>query len=140
MLELKQLSLEELMNVEVTSVSKKEEKSFEAAAAIYVITAEDLRRSGATSIPELLHNVPALDVARLNSNMWNIWFYTKYSNRLVPYHPLVERSARIGTLYLKSDLQGMQAHFRFYVWIVGLVLVTSVAGAFGLAMGGASIS
>jgi iron complex outermembrane recepter protein len=71
-MELKQLSLEELMGVEVTSVSKKEEKLFEAAAAIYVITQEDIRRSGATSIPEVLRNVPGLDVARLNSNAWEI--------------------------------------------------------------------
>jgi iron complex outermembrane receptor protein len=71
-LELKQLSLEELMGVEVTSVSKKEEKLFDAAAAIYVITQEDIRRSGATSIPEALRNVPGLEVVRLNANTWQI--------------------------------------------------------------------
>jgi iron complex outermembrane receptor protein len=71
-LELKQLSLEELMGVEVTSVSKREEKLFEAAAAIYVMTQEDIRRSGATSIPEALRNVPGLEVVRLNANTWQI--------------------------------------------------------------------
>src|SRR5919106_419396 len=71
-LELKQLSLEELMGVEVTSVSKKEEKLFDAAAAIYVITQEDIRRSGATSIHETLRNVPGLEVVRLNSNTWQL--------------------------------------------------------------------
>jgi iron complex outermembrane recepter protein len=71
-LELKQLSLEELMGVEVTSVSKKEEKLFDAAAAIYVMTQEDIRRSGATNIPEALRYVPGLEVVRLNANTWQI--------------------------------------------------------------------
>ena len=71
-LQLKQLSLEELMGVEVTSVSKKEERLFEAAAAIYVMTQEDIRRSGATSIPEALRYVPGLEVVRLNANTWQI--------------------------------------------------------------------
>jgi iron complex outermembrane receptor protein len=72
MFELKQLSLEELMNIDVTSVSKKEEKLFEAAAAISVITQEDIRRSGATSIPEALRNVPGVEVARVDSHTWAI--------------------------------------------------------------------
>jgi len=53
-LDLTELSLEELMDIEITSVSKKEEKLFEAAAAVYVVTGEDIRRSGVTSIPEVL--------------------------------------------------------------------------------------
>ena len=52
--QLKQLSVEDLMNVEVTSVAKEPQKLLQAAAAIQVITAEDIRRSGATSIPEAL--------------------------------------------------------------------------------------
>ena len=52
---------------------------------------------------------------------------------LVLSHPVVEKGGRIGTLYIKSDLQEMQARFRLYVMIVGIVLVTSVAGAFVLA-------
>jgi iron complex outermembrane receptor protein len=48
------LSLEELMNVEVTSVSKRRQRAADAAAAIFVITPEDIRRSGATNVPELL--------------------------------------------------------------------------------------
>ncbi|MGH9707488.1 MAG: TonB-dependent receptor, partial [Candidatus Acidiferrales bacterium] len=51
---LKQLSLEQLGNVEVTTASKEPEEVWNTAAAIYVITQEDIRRSGATSIPELL--------------------------------------------------------------------------------------
>jgi signal transduction histidine kinase len=48
-------------------------------------------------------------------------------------HPMVEKGAPIGTLYLKSDLQPMKARFGPYLWIILLVLVTSVAGAFVLA-------
>jgi signal transduction histidine kinase len=49
------------------------------------------------------------------------------------YHPIVEKGGQIGTLYLKSGLQEMNAHFGLYGWIVVLVLVISVAGAFVLA-------
>src|ERR1043165_1626916 len=59
--DLTNLSLDQLMSVEVTSVSKKEEKLFQAAAAVHVITQEDIRRSGMTSIPDLLRLVPGLD-------------------------------------------------------------------------------
>src|SRR5437667_6138972 len=52
--ELKQMSLEELTDYKVTSVSKREERLSEAASAIQVITSEDIRRSGASSIPEAL--------------------------------------------------------------------------------------
>jgi iron complex outermembrane receptor protein len=65
-------SIEDLMNIEVTSVSKKEEKLSSTAAAIFVITAEDIRRSGATSIPALLRMVPGLDVAQINGSSWAV--------------------------------------------------------------------
>jgi iron complex outermembrane recepter protein len=65
-------SLEDLMNVEVTSVSKKEQKLSRVAAAISVITKEDIRRSGATNIPDILRMVPGLDVAQIDSNTWAI--------------------------------------------------------------------
>ena len=61
---LKKLSLDELMSIEVTSVSKTAEPLSKAAAAIYVITREDILRSGATSIPEMLRLAPNLQVAR----------------------------------------------------------------------------
>jgi iron complex outermembrane receptor protein len=70
--ELLNLSLEQLSNIEVTSVSKKSEKASEAAAAIYVITQDDIQRSGMTSIPELLRMVPGLNVAQSNSHGWAI--------------------------------------------------------------------
>jgi iron complex outermembrane recepter protein len=66
--DLTQASLEDLMNIQVTSVSKKEQKLWSAAAAIFVITQEDIRRSGATSIPDLLRMVPGVDVAQIDSN------------------------------------------------------------------------
>ncbi len=70
--DLEHLSLEELVNMQVTSVSKKETDLFTSPAAIYVITQEDIRRSGMTSIPELLWMVPDLEVARIDANHWTI--------------------------------------------------------------------
>src|SRR5207245_1575913 len=70
--ELTELSLEELMNVEVTSVSKKPERLSDAAASVYVITREDIRRSGYTSIPEILRLAPNLQVARVSASTYAI--------------------------------------------------------------------
>jgi len=69
---LAELSLEELMNIEVSSVSKKTERLSDAAAAIFVITREDIRRSGYTSIPEILRLAPNLQVARVDSSQYAI--------------------------------------------------------------------
>lgn len=69
---LKQLSLEQLGNVEVTTASKEPEKIWQTPAAIYVLTQEDIRRSGATSIPEVLRLVPGVEVARIDSDHWSI--------------------------------------------------------------------
>src|ERR1019366_4572174 len=54
-------SIEDLMNVEVTSVSRKEQKLSRTAAAVYVITQEEIRRSGATNIPDILRMAPGVD-------------------------------------------------------------------------------
>jgi iron complex outermembrane recepter protein len=70
--DLARLSIEELAEIEITSVSKRPEPLSEAAAAIYVITREDIRRSGATSIPEALRLAPNVQVARLDSNRYAI--------------------------------------------------------------------
>lgn len=59
--DLSEVPIEDLMNIEVTSVSKKEQKMSQAAAAIFVITQEDIRRSGAANIPDLLRMVPGLE-------------------------------------------------------------------------------
>ncbi|MGH9641479.1 MAG: TonB-dependent receptor plug domain-containing protein, partial [Terriglobales bacterium] len=69
---LKQLSLEQLGDVEVTTASKEPEKVSRTPAAIYVLTQEDIRRSGATSIPEVLRLVPGVEVSRIDSDHWAI--------------------------------------------------------------------
>ncbi|MES2833502.1 MAG: TonB-dependent receptor [Pseudomonadota bacterium] len=65
--DLSRLSLEDLAQVEVTSVSRRPQALADAAAAIYVISSEDIRRSGATSLPEVLRLAPNLNVQRVNS-------------------------------------------------------------------------
>ena len=70
--DLRQLSLEQLGNVEITSVSKEPEEVWNTAAAIYVLTQDDIRRSGATSIPEVLRLVPGVEVARIDSDHWSV--------------------------------------------------------------------
>src|SRR3989344_6199352 len=69
---LKQLSLEELMNIKVTSVSKRPEKLNEAASAIQVITSDDIRRSGVKTLAEALKLASNLQVAQVNSSQWAI--------------------------------------------------------------------
>ncbi len=84
--ELKQMNVEDLMNVEVTSVARHAEKLINAASAIQVITQEDIRRSGATSIPEALRLADNLQVAQKNSHDWAIsarGFNTDLANKLL---------------------------------------------------------
>jgi iron complex outermembrane receptor protein len=69
---LKQLSLEELMNVEVTSVSKTPEKLSAVASAVQVITAEDIRRAGISTLPEALKLASNVQIAKVNSSQWAI--------------------------------------------------------------------
>src|SRR5438128_1498729 len=66
------LSLEELMKVEVTTASKTPQTLMRTAAAAFVITQDDIRRSGATNIPEMLRMVPGIDVARVNASTYAI--------------------------------------------------------------------
>lgn len=80
------LSLEELMDIKVTSVAKKEQKLSQSAAAIHVITQEDIRRSGLNSIPELLRTVPGLQVAQFDANTWAITargFNSRFASKLL---------------------------------------------------------
>jgi iron complex outermembrane receptor protein len=80
------ISLEDLMNLKVTSVSKREQKLGVAAAAIFAITQEDIRRSGARNIPEALRMVPGLEVARIDENKWAIasrGFNGRFTNKLL---------------------------------------------------------
>jgi iron complex outermembrane receptor protein len=84
--DLTQVTLEDLMNVNVTSVSRREQKLARAATAVFVISQQDIRRSGATSIPDLLRMVPGLEVAQINSNTWAITsrgFNGQFSNKLL---------------------------------------------------------
>ena len=84
--DLAQESLEDLMNVEVTSVSKTEETLSRTAAAVFVISPEDISRSGAKNIPDLLRMVPGMDVAQINANTWAInvrGFNARFSNGLL---------------------------------------------------------
>ena len=71
-LALKNLSLEELSQIEVVAPSKEPVKASKVPAAIYVITGEDIRRSGATCIPEALRLAPGVEVARIDSSKWSI--------------------------------------------------------------------
>lgn len=74
------------MNIEVTSVSKSDQKIARVAAAIFVITQEDIRRSGMTNIADLLRIVPGLDVSQINANNWAIsarGFNHQFENKLL---------------------------------------------------------
>ncbi|MBN1779502.1 TonB-dependent receptor [bacterium] len=80
------LSLQDLTDVEVTMVSRKKENLFQAAAAVYVMTQEEIRQSGVTSIPEALRLVPGMQVARIDANKWAITsrgFNGRFSSKLL---------------------------------------------------------
>lgn len=70
--ELKKVSFEALLDIEVTTVARTESTVGQSPAAVSVITQEDIRRSGATMIPELLRSVPGMNVARIDNNKWAI--------------------------------------------------------------------
>ncbi|MES2961051.1 MAG: TonB-dependent receptor [Pseudomonadota bacterium] len=73
-------------NPQIFSLSKKKENAFDAASATYVLGSEDIRRSGATSIPEALRLVPGVQVARMSGNTWAIsirGFDRQFSNKLL---------------------------------------------------------
>jgi len=80
------MSLEDLLSVEITSVSKRSEKRFAAPAAIYVLTQEDIRRSGAKTVPDVLRTVPGIHVAQITSNQWSVTsrgFSGRFANTLL---------------------------------------------------------
>ncbi|PXW93419.1 iron complex outermembrane receptor protein [Sphaerotilus hippei] len=85
-LEVTQLSIEALMDMEVTTVSRKTQRLTDTAAAAFVLTADDIQRSGATSIPEALRAVPGLQVARISSSHWAVsarGFNGRFANKLL---------------------------------------------------------
>ena len=84
--QLKSFSLSELANIEVTIAGKAPQKSSQVAAAITVLTQEDIRNSGATTIPDLLRLVPGLQVARIDAHNWVVssrGFGDRITNKLL---------------------------------------------------------
>lgn len=80
------LSIEELMNVEVTTANKSSQKLAEVPAAIFVLTQDDIRRSGASTIPDVLRLVPGLEVGQLDGNKWAVsarGFNRRFANKLL---------------------------------------------------------
>ena len=80
------VSIEDLMNIEITSASRKEQRAADVAAAVFVITHDDIRRSGMTTIPDLLRMAPGVEVAQINSNKWAVTvrgFNGLYANKLL---------------------------------------------------------
>ncbi len=83
---LSEMSIEDLMNIEITSASRKEQRASDVAAAVFVITHDDIRRSGMTTIPDLLRLAPGVNVAQINSNKWAVsvrGFNAMYANKLL---------------------------------------------------------
>lgn len=70
--DLTELSLEELMDISITSVSRRETRLGEAAAAVTVVTAEDIRRFGISTLPDALRLATGMEVARVNSHTWAV--------------------------------------------------------------------
>jgi iron complex outermembrane receptor protein len=84
--DLTQFSLEDLMNVQVVSVSRKEQPLSKTGAAIFVITQDDIHRSGAANIPDVLRMAPGVNVARIDGNAWAIsirGFNSRYSDKIL---------------------------------------------------------
>jgi len=84
--DLTHLSLEQLLSLEVTTVSRAPRRLSDTAAAIAVLTAEDIRRSGATSIPEALRLVPGVNVAQISASQWAVsvrGFNGAFANKLL---------------------------------------------------------
>ena len=85
-IDLSKLDMEDLMNVKVTSVSKREQSLARTAAAVFVINREDIRRSGASNIPDMLRMAPGVDVEQIDNNAWAIsvrGFNSRYSNKVL---------------------------------------------------------
>src|SRR6185369_1189470 len=85
-LALKGKSLESLMAIDVTTVGKTDQTWGNVPAAVYVISSEDIRRSGKRSIPEVLRLAPNLEVSRVNGSQWAIsarGFNNVLSNKLL---------------------------------------------------------
>ncbi|MFC3069372.1 TonB-dependent receptor plug domain-containing protein [Phenylobacterium soli] len=106
---LAEMSLQELMDVEVTSVSRRPEKVGEAAAAVFVITADDIRRSGMTTLPDVLRLAPGVNVAQAHTGQWAVsirGFNDVYSSKLlvlIDGRPIYS-AAYAGVLWFVQDV------------------------------------
>ncbi|MCP5245622.1 MAG: TonB-dependent receptor [Burkholderiales bacterium] len=79
------MSIEELMNIEVTTVTRHAQKLSKVSSAVFVITQDDIKRSGVTSIPEALRMAPGVQVARIGADKWSIsvrGFNGRFANKL----------------------------------------------------------
>ncbi len=122
---LKKMSLEELMDVEVTSVSRHPERLLDAASAIQVISGDEIRRSGASSIPEALRLADNLEVAQRNTHDWSIsarGFNTELSNKLLVlmdgrtvYTPLFSGVFWDSQDYLLEDINRIEVISRMFI-------------------------
>jgi len=84
--DLTEVQIEDLINIPVTSVSKHEQTLAHTAAAVFVITQEDIRRSGALNLPDVLRMAPGVDVQQIDANAWAIsvrGFNSRYSNKVL---------------------------------------------------------
>lgn len=84
--DLSNLSLEELLDVEVSLVSRHAQRLLDAPASVFVLTRRDIERSGLSSIPELLRLVPGMQVERINASRWAIsarGFAGQFANKLL---------------------------------------------------------
>lgn len=85
-MDLTDMSLETLVNIQVVTASREEQALFKTASAVYVITSEDIRRSSATTIPDLLRTVPGVNVGQINANSWAVTvrgFNQRFSSKLL---------------------------------------------------------
>ncbi|WP_109486689.1 TonB-dependent receptor plug domain-containing protein [Occallatibacter savannae] len=107
--DLSALNLEQLTRIEVNTASRRDQSLFETPAAVYVITHEELMRSGATSVPEALRMVPGIEVAQIDANKWAVsarGFNSRFANKMLImidgrsiYNPVYS-----GTLWDQNDL------------------------------------
>src|SRR6185503_10535480 len=84
--DLTELTIDELMNVEITTPARKEQQLIGTPSAVFVILPEDIRRSGARSIPEALRMAPGVQVAQLDASKWAVsarGFNGRFSNKLL---------------------------------------------------------
>jgi iron complex outermembrane recepter protein len=107
--DLSSMSLEQLTQLDVSTVSRREQKLFATPAAVYVITRDQILQSGATSVPEVLRMVPGLEVAQIDANKWAVsarGFNSRFANKMLImidnrsiYNPVYS-----GTLWDQNDL------------------------------------